>query len=483
MAKDNKKLKCRQQGIIIIFSPPTSTVKAFGQHIIDFSNLIWGTPLLVLLLGGGLFFLIYSRLIPFRYIRHAIQILTGKYDDPNEPGQINHYQALSTALSGTVGMGNVSGVAVAITMGGPGAIFWMWISALLGVATKFFTCSLAVMYRGTDSEGELQGGPMYFITEGLGKNWKPLAVFFSLAGMVGVSPMFQSNQLTQVIGDVILSPNGIQTGFYSRLITGLIITLVVSLVIFGGIKRIGKVAGNLVPLMIILYVIAVLFIIFSQPDQIIPGFRTIFEDAFSGQAVLGGALGSLIVEGVRRAAFSNEAGIGTAPMAHGAAKTSEPIREGLVAMLGPMIDTLLICTMTALAIIMTGVWMDPGSDGISVTVEAFEQGMPGIGPYILILCVTVFAVTSLFAFPYYGAKCFSFVFGAKYKIIYNILYVISISMGAVGTLRVVISIFDSAYALMAFPTMLATLLLSPRVIRETKKYIGKYKAQKSSKSN
>jgi len=456
-------------------------LKIFGQHIIDFSNLIWGTPLLLLLLGGGLFFLIYSRLIPFRYIRHAIQILRGYYDDPDEPGHINHYQALSTALSGTVGMGNVSGVAVAITTGGPGAIFWMWISAILGVATKYFTCSLAVMYRGKDSNGEIQGGPMYFITEGLGKNWKPLAVFFSLAGMVGVSPLFQSNQLTQVIGDVILLPNGIQTGFQTRLLTGVVLTIIVSVVVFGGIKRIGKVAGKLVPLMVILYIIAVLFIIFSQPGQIIPGFRIIFEDAFSGQAVLGGALGSLIIEGVRRAAFSNEAGIGTAPMAHGAAKTSEPIREGLVAMLGPMVDTLLICTMTALAIIMTGVWTNPDNDGISVTVQAFEKGIPGIGPYLLILCVTVFAITSLFAFPYYGAKCFGFVFGARYKIIYSILYVLSISVGAVGTLRVVISIFDSAYALMAFPTMLATILLSPAVIRETKKYLKKYKSQKNIK--
>jgi AGCS family alanine or glycine:cation symporter len=456
-------------------------LKAFGQYIIDFSNLLWGTPLLVLLLGGGLFFLIYSRLIPFRYIRHAVQILRGRYDDPSEPGYINHYQALSTALSGTVGMGNVSGVAVAITTGGPGAIFWMWVSAILGVATKFFTCSLAVMYRGKDSAGEVQGGPMYFITEGLGKNWKPLAIFFSLAGMVGVSPMFQANQLTQVIGDVVLVPNGIQTGFHTRLITGILLTLLVSIVIFGGIKRIGKVAGNLVPVMVLLYIASVLFIIFAQPDQIIPGFRTILRDAFSGQAVLGGALGSLIIEGVRRAAFSNEAGIGTAPMAHGAAKTSEPVREGLVAMLGPMVDTLLICTMTALAIIMTGVWTHTGLDGISVTVEAFNKAMPGIGPYILILCVTVFAVTSLFAFPYYGAKCFGFVFGARYKIIYSILYVTAISLGAVGTLRVVISIFDSAYALMAFPTMLSAILLSPHVIRETKRYFSKYRTRKQSK--
>jgi AGCS family alanine or glycine:cation symporter len=449
-------------------------LKTFGNYIIDFSNLIWGTPLLVLLLGGGVFFLIYSRLTPFRYIGHAIQILMGKYDDPNEPGYINHYQALSTALSGTVGMGNVSGVAVAITAGGPGAIFWMWISALLGMATKYFTCSLAVMYRGRDSAGNLQGGPMYFIMEGLGRKWKPMAIFFSLVGMVGVLPVFQANQLTQVIRDVILVPNGVQTGFRTDLITGLVLTSVVSIVIFGGIERIGKVAGKLVPFMVVLYVLSVLYIIFSKPAAIIPGFQLIFTDAFSGNAVLGGALGSLIVVGVRRASFSNEAGIGTAPMAHGAAKTNEPIREGLVAMLGPMIDTLIICTMTALAIILTGSWLDTGSDGISITVNAFGKAIPGAGPYILILCVTIFAITSMFAFPYYGAKCFGFIFGAKYQIIYNIILVITISLGAVGTLKVVISIFDSAYALMAFPTMIATILLSTRVVKETRKYFARY---------
>ena len=450
-------------------------MKPAGQYIIDFSNLLWGTPLLILLLGGGLFFLIYSRLLPFRYIRHAVHILLGRYDNPDEPGHINHYQALSTALSGTVGMGNVSGVAVAIMTGGPGAIFWMWISALLGMATKFFTCSLAVMYRGPDSEGVLQGGPMYFITRGLGPKWKPMAIFFSLVGMIGVSPMFQSNQLTQVIRDVVLIPNGLQAGFQSDLLTGLVITAIVSVVIFGGIKRIGLVAGRMVPLMVILYILAVMFIILSNPSEILPGFRTIFQDAFSGHAVLGGALGALIVEGVRRAAFSNEAGLGTAPMAHGAAKTNEPIREGLVAMLGPMVDTLIICTMTALVIVMTGVWSDTGLNGISLTAEAFNQGIPGIGPYILILCVTVFALTTLFAFPYYGAKCFGFVFGARYSIVYSIAYVIAISIGAVGTLPVVISIFDSAYALMAFPTMTATILLAPRVVRETRKYFKNYK--------
>ena len=208
-----------------------------GELIIKISDGIWGAPILVLLLGGGFYFLVYSRLAPLRYIGHAIQILTGKYDDPNEEGQLRHYQALATALAGTVGMGNVSGVAVAITMGGPGAIFWMWVSALLGVSTKFFTCTLAVMFRGKDDAGEIQGGPMYFITEGLGKKWKPVAIFFALMAMIGVSPLFQANQLTQMVRDVILIPNNIQTSLTSDLVTGIVISIFVGLVVIGGIKR------------------------------------------------------------------------------------------------------------------------------------------------------------------------------------------------------------------------------------------------------
>ena len=290
--------------------------------ITGFSDLAWGTPLLILLLGGGLFFLLYSRMLPFRYFRHAIAILRGKYDDPDEPGQINHYQALSTALAATVGMGNITGVALALTMGGPGAIFWMWVSALLGVTTKYFTCTLAVMFRGRDSRGELQGGPMYVIVEGLGRNWKPLAIFFSLMGMIGVLPMFQVNQLTQVVRDVVLIPNHVAAGFSSDLISGLIVALLVGVVIFGGIKRIGKVTGRMVPLMVALYVVLVLYIIFSNAGRIGPSFALIFRDAFSAESVLGGSLGALVITGVRRAAFSNEAGIGTAPMAHGAATVS-----------------------------------------------------------------------------------------------------------------------------------------------------------------
>ncbi len=449
-----------------------------GQFIINAANFIWGVPILVLLLGGGFYFLIYSRLVPLKYFGHALKILTGKYDDPNEPGQLKHYQALSTALSGTVGMGNISGVAVAITMGGPGAIFWMWISALLGVSTKFFTCSLAVMFRGKDSVGEIQGGPMYFITEGLGKNWSPLAIFFSVAGMIGVSPLFQSNQLTQTISDVLLVPNNITNSFQSNLITGLIISVIVGLVVLGGIKRIGNVTGSLVPLMIVTYTLTVLYIIFSNYSEIIPAFKTIITDAFSGRAVAGGSLGAVIITGVRRAAFSNEAGIGTAPMAHGAAKTSEPIREGLVAMLGPIIDTIIVCTMTALAIIITNSWVNSSADGITLTVNAFNTSLPFIGKYILALCVIFFSMSTMFAFPYYGTKCLGFVAGAKYQHLYNYFFVITIIIGAVSNLRVIIGFVDISFALMAFPTVFSAILLSPHVRRASKKYFDQLKLER-----
>ena len=443
-----------------------------GQFIIDAANFIWGAPILILLLGGGLYFLLYSRLVPLRYIGHSISILTGKYDDPNEPGQLRHYQALSTALAGTVGMGNVSGVAVAITMGGPGAIFWMWVSALLGISTKFFTCTLAVMYRGKDSAGEIQGGPMYFITEGLGKNWKPLAVFFSVVGMIGVSPLFQANQLTQMVRDVVLIPNNLGGSFQSDLITGIIIAVIVGIVVIGGIKRIGNVTGRVVPLMVVVYFITVLFIVFSSPGQILPAFETIIKDAFTGDAVLGGSVGAVIITGVRRAAFSNEAGLGTAPMAHGAAKTSEPVREGLVAMLGPIIDTIIVCTLTALAIIITDSWRATSADGITLTAHAFDSAIPVAGKYILTIAVTFFAMSTLFAFPYYGMKCLGFVAGAKYQHMYNYFFVILIMVGAVSNLRVIIGLIDIAFALMAFPTVVSALLLSPDVRREAKKYFS-----------
>ncbi len=451
-------------------------MRAFEQTIIQFSDFIWGTPLLILLIGGGFFFTIYSKLIPFRHIGHAVDILRGKYDDPNEAGQINHFQALSTALAATVGMGNISGVAVAISQGGPGAIFWMWVSAVFGISTKYFTNTLAVMFRGKDDNGEIQGGPMYIITEGLGKKWKPLAVFFAATAMFAVFPVFQSNQLTQVFRDVVLQPNGVKVGLMSDLITGLIIALFMSIVIFGGIKRIGRVTSRMVPLMVIIYIAIVLFIIFSHPDRLWHAITLIFTDAFTADAVLGGALGTIIITGVKRAAFSNEAGIGTAPLAHGAAKTNEPVREGLVAMLGPIVDTLIVCTMTALAILVTDVWPTTEANGITLTAIAFDKAIPTYGPYLLILCVIFFALSTLFTFPYYGNKCSAYLFGSKSKNIYNGFSVVSAVIAAVVSINVVVAFIDSAYALMAFPNMIAAILLAPHVKKATIKYFSKIKS-------
>ena len=450
-------------------------MQSINQFVADFASFVWGMPLLILLIGGGLILLFYSRFLPFRYLGHAYQVLTGKYDDPEDEGQINHFEALTTALSSTIGMGNVAGVAVAITLGGPGAIFWMWVSGIIGMSTKFFTCSLAIMYRGKDSNGETQGGPMYFITEGLGKSWKPFAIFFSIAGLVGALPVFNVNQLTQAIRDVILAPNGMDIGFASNLIIGILLFAITSVVILGGLSRISKAASRLVPFMVVLYFVAVLVILVINFDQVPRYFKLIFTEAFSatmykGDPMFGGIVGGLILLGIRRGAFSNEAGIGTAPMAHGAAKTSQPIREGLVAMLGPAIDTLVICTLTALAILVTGVWQTTADNGVSLTASAFDKSMPGLGSYLLMLCVSVFSISSLFSYSYYGGKCMSYLIGADKKHYYTYVYLLSIIIASVTSLEIMLNLIDGFFALMAIPTMISTLILAPRVMKAAKIY-------------
>jgi AGCS family alanine or glycine:cation symporter len=451
------------------------------QFIADFASFVWGLPLLILLIGGGLYLLILSKFLPFRFIGHAIQVLRGKYDDPNDPGQISHFQALTTALSATVGMGNIAGVAVAITIGGPGAVFWMWVSAIIGMSTKFYTSTLAIMYRGKDSNGELQGGPMYFIMEGLGKSWKPLAIMFSICGLIGALPVFNVNQLTQAVNDILLKPNGVEVGLFSNLIIGFVLVIITSIVILGGLQRISKTASKLVPTMVILYFVSVLFILGVNIDVVPKYLAMIFTDAFAannftGDSFFGGVLGALIILGIRRGAFSNEAGIGTAPMAHGAAKTDEPIREGLVAMLGPAIDTLIVCTLTALAILVTGVWQSSDANGVSLTASAFGDAMPRVGKYLLLICIAIFSISSLFSYSYYGTKCMSFLFGADKKHYYNYFYIVSIIVGATTSLSMMINLIDGVFALMAIPTMTATIIMAPRVTKEIKSYIKRIKA-------
>lgn len=442
-----------------------------NQIITGIADLVWGTPLVVLLTGSGIFFFIYSRGVPLRYFGRSFSILSGKYIKAEASGQINQWQAVSTALASTIGMGNISGVAVAISMGGPGAVFWMWISALIGMNTKFFTGTLAVMYRSILPSGNPIGGPMYFIVNGLGKKWKPMAIFFALSGVIGLAPFFQTNQLTRIIGFAIIPD--LQPGKFHwiYLALGVAIMILVIFVLMGGIKRIATVASNLVPAMVVLYFVVVLFILLKFSNQVIPAFTLIFSDAFSGQSVLGGAVGAVILIGVRRAAFSNEAGIGTSPMAHGEAKNDEPVHEGMAAMVEPFIDTIIVCTLTALAIIVTGVWQSSDADGIRLTAEAFQLAIPGNwGVILLTICVSIFSITSLFTFPYYGGKCVVFLFGEKWRRRYEWIYCLSIVIGAILTLGAVIGIADIFYGLMAIPNLVAALMLAPRVRKELKNY-------------
>jgi AGCS family alanine or glycine:cation symporter len=445
------------------------------EIIIEFSNWIWGPPILVLLLGGGTYFFFHSGFIPVLKIGHAIKLLRGKYDDSLAPGQISSVQALSAAIAATVGLGNISGVAIAINMGGPGALFWMWVAAFLGMATKFYTCSLAIMYRGKDSSGEIQGGPMYVIEEGMGKKWKFLAVIFAVAGFIGLLAVFTSNQLTALTQAILIEPETLQEEERNRWIIGICIMLVTAVVILGGLKRIAEVASKMVPFMVGIYFFTVLIIVFKYIGEVPEMLKLIVVDAFTGNAVMGGAVGAVIITGARRAAFSNEAGIGTAPMVHGASKTNEPIREGLIAMLGPFIDTIVVCTLTALVILLTGVWKTSENDGVRLTLEAFELGIPVYGKYLLMISVLVFALSTIFTYSYYGHKCTNYLFGADKANYYNYFYLITIVMGSVASLELVVSLVDGMYAVMAFPTMISALYLSPKVRAASKDYFERMK--------
>ncbi|TVS16038.1 MAG: alanine:cation symporter family protein [Gammaproteobacteria bacterium] len=443
-----------------------------------FSNFVWGYLVLWLLLGGGIWLLIYSRGLAYRHFHHSFQLLTGRWDRHDDPGDITHFQALSAALSGTLGLGNIAGVAVAIFVGGPGAIFWMWLTGLLGVTLKFFTCSLAIMYRGRDSMGVLQGGPMYVIREGLPKRWYPLAVFFAVAAMFGTLPVFQVNQLTQIVRDVIAIPQGwaaADAHFGFDLGFGVLVALIVGVVIFGGISRVGYTAARIVPFMVLVYLAASIWILILNAGAIPAAFALIFTDAFTGQAVAGGFLGALLI-GVRQGAFSNEAGIGNESLAHGAARTQVPVREGLVAMIGPVVDTLIVCTATALVILVTGVWETGTESGVTMTSQAFESVLGPFGPWLLVLLVVFFSVSTMFTFWYYGAKCLGFLIGAQKQHYYRWFYVLLVVIGSVLSIDAVVGLITGMYGLMAIPTIVSTVLLAPKVLAHARDYLGRSEA-------
>ena len=443
-----------------------TALETFSQQLV---NTVWGTPLVALLLGGGCFFVIASRALPYRYMGHAIAILRGRYDTPDANGEISHQQALAAALSNTMGLGNIAGVALAIVAGGPGAVFWMWVSAIVGIATKFFTCSLGVMYRGKDSLGNLQGGPMYVIREALPRPYYPLAVLFSLAGLIGTLPIFQANQLTALIQDTVLA--GAAPG-WAPLAIGIVIATVVGSVIFGGLPRVAKVAVALLPTMVLVYLAMTLWVLANHLPDIPRVFATIFTEALSPTAVGGGFLGVMLI-GISRGAFSNEAGVGTEVMAHSAAKTDEPIREGMLATLGPVFDTLVVCTCTALVILLAGNWQSPGGmSGITLTADAFRSEMGNVGLVTLGFVALILSTTTMFAGWYFGAKCFGFLVGAKWQPYFRWFFIAAVVFGATVSIDVVFNLISASYGIMAIPTMVSAIILAPRVLRAAERYFA-----------
>ncbi len=435
---------------------------------------VWGPPSIILLVGTGIYLTIRLRFIQFRGLKHSFQLLTGKYDRKEDPGEVTHFQALSTALSATIGTGNIAGVATAIAFGGPGAVFWMWVTAIVGMASKYTSCALALKYRTIHENGEVSGGPMYTLQKGLGIPWLGgVFAFFTLIASFGIGNMVQANSV--VDGFRFIVP---QAENY-KLAIGVVIAAAVGLVIIGGIRRIAKVASRIVPFMAIAYCGSALLILAMNIDKIPSAFMTIFQYALNPWAVGGGAIGSAIHYGVARGVFSNESGLGSAPMAHAAARTNEPVREGLVAMVGPFIDTIVICTMTALVIIVMGVWGDAKPEdlnGAALSAYAFQQALGTIGAWIVGLGLVFFAYSTIIAWSYYGDRSAEYLLGEKAVLPYRIVYTILVVVGAYVPLKLVWNFADIMNMLMAAPNLISLILLARIMKQLSDEYFNRIKA-------
>lgn len=437
----------------------------FEQIIDSVNTVVWGPVMLFLLLGTGVFLTIGLRGMTITQIPYAFgQLLKGRKGVGE--GEISPFNALMTALSSTVGTGNIAGVATAIGIGGPGALFWMWCTALVGMATKYAEALLAVNYRETDASGKKVGGPMYYIKNGLGQRWKPLAFLFALFGSLagfGLANTVQSNTVSQVL----LTNFNIPT-----LASGLLMSFMVALVLLGGIKRIAHVAGKLVPLMTMIYVLSTLIILLMHVSEIPQALLFIVDSAFNGTAATGGFAGATVMialrMGVSRGIFSNESGLGSAPIAHAAAETNSPVRQGTIAMLGTFIDTLVICTMTGLVLVVSGVW-NSELQGAAMTLMVFDSMLP-FGGHILSLCIALFAFTTMLGWSYYGERCAQFLLGPKIVLPFRVLWVIGVFIGTQMSLGLVWKMSDALNGMMAIPNLLALLLLSPVVFKLTKQY-------------
>jgi len=440
----------------------------FEQIIDSINGFIWGPVMLTLLLGTGIFLSIGLRGMTITRIPYAFRQLFKGRQGSGE-GEISPFNALMTALSSTVGTGNIAGVATAIGIGGPGALFWMWCTALVGMATKYAEAVLAVHFRETDDAGNKVGGPMYYIKNGLGQRWKPLAIMFAIFGSLagfGLANTVQSNTVSQVL----LTSFDIPT-----VLSGLVMSVLVALVLLGGIKRIAQVAGKLVPLMAVIYLLSTLIILALNSTEIPAALVLIVDSAFSGTAATGGFAGATVMlalrMGVARGIFSNESGLGSAPIAHAAAATNSPVRQGTIAMLGTFIDTLIICTMTGLVLIVTDVW-STDLQGAAMTLHVFDATLP-LGGSILAICIALFAFTTMLGWSYYGERCAQFLLGPKIVMPFRIIWVVGIFLGTQMSLGVVWKMSDALNGFMAIPNLIALLLLSPVVFSLTRAYFSK----------
>ncbi len=451
-----------------------SMMETVNHFLETISGWVWGLPLVALLLGTGVFLTFRLLFIQLRGFPHGVGIMTGRYDDPAHKGQLTHFQALSAALSATIGIGNIGGVATALYFGGPGAIFWMWVSAFFGMAIKYTSCTLAITHRKVEKDGNIRGGPMYFIEMGLPRYARPLAYMFALCTAVaafGIGNMVQSNTVAHSVVDAF----GVSTadeGMW-RWVIGIIISVCVGMVILGGIKRIGQVASYLVPFMSVLYILTAIVILLLNLEHILPSFRMIFYHAFNPTAATGGFAGATvwltISWGLKRGLFSNESGLGSAPMAHSTAKVEQPVREGLVAMLGPFIDTILICTMTALVILIAGKW-DSGLNGAPMTMAAFNDALPLYGRWLVVVAILLFAFSTVVTWSYYGEKGIEYLFGSGAKKPYLWVYLLFTLIGARVDLQAAWTFADIANGLMAVPNLVALLALSGVIAGYTRKY-------------
>ena len=426
---------------------------------------VWGPPLLILLVGTGIYLTIRLGLLQVARLPKAFQLIFTK---DKGHGDVSSFAALCTALAATVGTGNIIGVATAIKVGGPGALFWMWMAAFFGMATKYAEGLLAIKYRTKDANGAVAGGPMHYILLGMGEKWRPLAIFFALAGvlvaLLGIGTFTQVNSITESIQN---------TAQVDPAITALILSIFVGIAVFGGLKSISKVSTAVVPFMAIVYILGTLTVILFNIEEIPATLALIFTSAFSPAAAVGGFAGAsirmAIQNGVARGVFSNESGLGSAPIAAAAAKTNEPVEQGLISMTGTFIDTLIICTLTGLTILVTGVWSGD-LNGVALTQSAFLTVFSHFGPALLTIFLVLFAFTTILGWNYYGERCFEFLFGVRFIWLYRVVFVVMVLLGGFIELDMVWIIADIVNALMALPNLIALIVLSPVVISETRKY-------------